>query len=42
MGEILNLQEMIGKGWRDEEREDQVGTIWGGIRMENHISRQGN
>ena len=26
----------------NEEREDQVGTIWEGTRMENNITRQDN
>ena len=41
MVNVMNLQYMIGGVGRDEEREDQFGNIWEGIRMENHISRQG-
>ena len=40
MEEIMNLQVTIGRGGRDEEIEDSFGTICGGIRMENHISRK--
>ena len=31
MGDVLNLQAMIGRCGRDEERKDQVGTICEGI-----------
>ena len=31
MGEVLNLQPTIRRGGKDEEREDQVRTIWGVI-----------
>ena len=33
MVDVLNLKATIGKGGIDEEREDQVGTIWCCIRM---------
>ena len=39
MGDILNLQVIIGRGGRDEKIEDSVGIICEGIRMSYHISR---
>ena len=41
IGYVLNLQATIGRGRRDEEIENQVGTIWEGIRMAKHINKQG-
>ena len=41
MGEVLNLQANIGRGVRDEEIDDQVGTKWEGTRLAKHISRHG-
>ena len=40
IGDIINLQSIIGRSGRDEEIEDYVGTICGGIRTENNVSRQ--
>ena len=40
MGDIMKLQAKIVRDDRDEEIHDSVGTICGGIRMENHISRK--
>ena len=40
MGDILNLQAMIGRGRRAEKIENHFGTICEGIRIVNHISRQ--
>ena len=42
MGDVLNLQVKIGRGWKDEGFEDKFGTICEGIHMENHIIRQGS
>ena len=36
----MKLQAKIVRDDRDEEIHDSVGTICGGIRMENHISRK--
>ena len=36
----MKLQAKIGRGDRNEEIYDSVGTICGGIRMANHITRQ--
>ena len=40
MGDVLKLQAMIIRGERDEKIQDQVGTIYEGIRMANGITRQ--
>ena len=40
MGDVLNLQFMIGRGGRDEERKDQVRTICECIITENLVFRQ--
>ena len=42
MGDVLNMQDTIVRGRIDKEREDRVETIWEGIRMAKHISRQGD
>ena len=42
MGDVSNIQALIGRGGRIEGVEDQVGTIWEGIHLEKHISRQGS
>ena len=41
MGDIMNLQDMIGRGDIDEKKEDKVGTIWEGTRTANKIDIQG-
>ena len=40
MGDVLNLQAIIGRCGRDEERKYQVGTICECIIMKNLIFRQ--
>ena len=40
MGDVLNFQVTIRRGVRDEERQDQVETIYEGIIMANHIHKQ--
>ena len=40
MGDVLNLQAYIGRGGRDTGGEDQVRTIWEGIRLAKHIVKQ--
>ena len=41
MVDVLNLQANIGRGGRDEERDDKVVSIWEGIIILKKISRQG-
>ena len=33
MGDVSNIQALIGRGGRIEGVEDQVGTIWEGIHL---------
>ena len=40
MGDVLNLQAMIGRCGRDEERKYQVGTICECIIMKKLVLRQ--
>ena len=40
MSSVINLQYTIGKGDRDCDGEEQVGTIWEGIRLYKHLSKQ--
>ena len=37
---VINIQDTIGRCGRNDEREDQVGTIQESIILENHISIQ--
>ena len=39
MVEVLNFWAVIGRGGKDEERLDQVGTIYECIIVLNHISK---
>ena len=41
MGDVLKKKVTIGRARRYEVREDQVGTVWQGVIMAKHISRQG-
>ena len=40
MTSVLNLQETIGKGDRNCDGEEQVGKIWEGIRLDNHLANK--
>ena len=42
MRDILNLQDVIGRGAKGEEIEDQVEKIWDDLKMAKHITRQGD
>ena len=42
IGDVLDLQASIGRGGRDAEGKDQVRKIREGIRLANHIAKQGS
>ena len=42
MGDVLNLQASIGRGGRYGGDEYQLENIWKGIRLANHIAKQGS
>ena len=39
--DLLNIKAVIARETRDGERQDYVGTIWEGIRMENNDANKG-
>ena len=41
MSSVFNLQARIGKCGIDRDREEHVGTIWGGLRLAKHLAKQG-
>ena len=41
LGDVLNLQDSIGKGGRYKGGEYQVENIWEGIRLAKHTASQG-
>ena len=41
MSSVLNLQARIGKCGIDRDREEHVGTIWGGFRLAKYLAEQG-
>ena len=42
IGDVLNIQDSIWRGGRDEGGKYQVGTIWEGIRLKKNIASQGS
>ena len=42
MGDVLDLQASIGRSGKDERGKYKVVTIWEGIRLAKHITKQGS
>ena len=42
MGAVLDLQASIGRSGKDERGKYKVVTIWEGIRLAKHITKQGS